>query len=489
MDSQELESTSELLILKTRDFHHHAINNIASQILKRSKNSLVDDHINISITLSRGRGDSCLALIRNIANEVSDDSFDISRRSPIFLAKLISILRLHEDDKYIEEAMNKIAASFRYSNAEQLLSTPTDTLKVILGGFCRHYKLKPVRRVIFDICAIVLDESTDLSDWPIETMDVLLRTLRSPYDDDIIQRAFRKIVAKLHCYDTELQKWSVQTIARVTKGVSHLRDYSSEEFVAQLAKIYMEKRDDDESTYGIMILSAICHLPIESSKIIKTAVKLASVLSNNAYSNMHKKGKLSLFWGITLLDFVVHDKWKKASSHLKTKDRIIKLTKTIPEIDQDTINQHPIFPAAWQLEFINITYFYRPHQLSHPKLLKGDNKAESDLEGNIYDLIKSSIPSLRINTNCRISQFPVDLLLSSRSMSTCLLVEADGPMHYFKGRSDKLHMLAKDRFMESVIQEKLSLKVIRINYHDAYKSKYRKQFIKKILAIFPNYTP
>ncbi|MDP0588811.1 MAG: hypothetical protein QS748_06285 [Candidatus Endonucleobacter bathymodioli] len=107
-DNQELELTAELLVLKTRDFHHHAINNIASQILKRSKNSLVDDHINISIILNRGRGDSCLALTRNIANEVNDNSFDISSRSPIFLAKLISILRIHEDDKYIEEAMNKI---------------------------------------------------------------------------------------------------------------------------------------------------------------------------------------------------------------------------------------------------------------------------------------------------------------------------------------------------------------------------------------------
>ncbi|MDP0588812.1 MAG: RAP domain-containing protein [Candidatus Endonucleobacter bathymodioli] len=320
-------------------------------------------------------------------------------------------------------------------------------------------------------------------------MDVLLRTIRSPYDDDMIQRAFRKIVAKLHCYDTELQKWSVQTIARVAKGVSRLRDYSSEKFIAQLAEIYMEKRNDDESMYGIMILSAICHLPIESSKIIKTSVKLASVLSNNAYSNMYKKDKLSLFWGITILDFVVHEKWKKASSHLKTKDRIIKLTKTISEIDQDTINQHPIFPADWQLEFINITYFYRPHQLNHPKSFKGDNKAESDLEGHIYDLIKASIPSLRINTNYRISQFPVDIFLSSRSMSTCLLVEADGPTHYFKGSSDKLHTLAKDRFIEFVLQEKLGHKVIRINYQDAYKSKCRKQFIKKILAVFPNYAP
>ncbi|MDP0588810.1 MAG: hypothetical protein QS748_06280 [Candidatus Endonucleobacter bathymodioli] len=68
-------------------------------------------------------------------------------------------------------------------------------------------------------------------------MEVLLRTIRSPCDDDIIQRAFRKIVAKLHCYDSELQKWSVQTIARVAKGVSRLRDYSSEKFIAQLAEI------------------------------------------------------------------------------------------------------------------------------------------------------------------------------------------------------------------------------------------------------------
>ncbi|MDP0588809.1 MAG: hypothetical protein QS748_06275 [Candidatus Endonucleobacter bathymodioli] len=57
-DNQELQITSELLIFKTRDFHHNAINNISSQILKRSKNSLVDDHIDISLILNRGNGDS-----------------------------------------------------------------------------------------------------------------------------------------------------------------------------------------------------------------------------------------------------------------------------------------------------------------------------------------------------------------------------------------------------------------------------------------------
>ncbi|MDP0588807.1 MAG: hypothetical protein QS748_06265 [Candidatus Endonucleobacter bathymodioli] len=491
-DNQELTITAELLVLKIRDFHHNAINNIAHQILHKSKKSLIDDYIDISKTLSRGRGDSCLALIRKIANEVNDDSFDVSSRSPIFLSKLVIILSKDHADKHVKKAITKIADCCIYKNSEQLLSVHTDALKVLVGGFCKHYELASVRRVIWHICEIVLDEKTDLSDWPIATMEVLLRALRSSSHDGTIQRAFRKIVATLHRPDTELQKWSVETIARVAKGVSRLRDYSSEKFIAQLTKIYMKKRHCDESRYGIMILSAICHLPIASSKIIKAAVKLASVLSNDAYSNMNKAHQLSLFWGITLLNFVVHEEWKKANTHLRTKTTITELTKTIPEIDQNTINKLPEFPAAWQLEFMNITHSHLPHQLNNIHLLKDYNKTESDseLEDTVYRLIKDSIPSLKIDTTYRLCTFPIDLLLRSRSMSKCLLVEVDGPQHYFKKDSgNSLYMVAKDRFIDFVLNKQLGYKVMRINYQEAHDYGCRKQFIQQILDIFPNYAP
>ncbi|MDP0588831.1 MAG: RAP domain-containing protein [Candidatus Endonucleobacter bathymodioli] len=492
-DNHELAITAELLSSKIRDFHHNAINNIACQILHKSKKSLVDDYIDISITLSRGRGDSCLALIRKIANEVSDDSFDISSRSPVFLSKLVRILSNDDTSRDVEKAINKIVDCCIYKNAEQLLSIHTDALKVLVSGLCKHYKLRAARRFIWHICGIILDESTDLSDWPIATMDVLLRTLSSTYQDETIQRAFRKIVATLHLPNTELQKWSVQTIARVAKGVSRFRDYSSEEFIAQLANIYMEKRDYNESRYGIMILSAICHLPIASSKIIKSAVKLASSLYNDTYSNMNKAHQLTLFWGITLLNFVVHEEWKKANTHRRTKYIITELTKKIPEIDQNTINQQPVFPTDWQLELMNIMHSYHPRRLNNIHLLKNDNKVESDscseLENTIYNWIKDSIPGLRIDTTYSLSEFPIDLLLRSKSRSKCLLVEVDGPQHYFKkDNSNRLYRVAKDRFIDFVLDEQLGYKVMRINYQESRDYEYRKQFIQQILAIFPNHT-
>ncbi|MDP0588815.1 MAG: hypothetical protein QS748_06315 [Candidatus Endonucleobacter bathymodioli] len=488
-DTKELLMLAELFISKSRAIHHNALDNISCHILHRSKNLLDDDYINIAVTLSRGKGDNCLALIRKIANEVRDDNFDISSRTPMFLSNLVRILSQDENDKYVGKAINKIADLFIYNNAEQLLSIPPNSLKIIIGGFSKHYKLTAVKSVIRNISRIVINESTNLSDWPIETMAVLLRTLSSSYDDSLIQIALRKIVAQLNRSDTELHKWSIMTLASVAKGVSNLRDYSSEKFIARLAKIYMKKRDDNENKYGSIILKAIYHLPIESSKIIKTAVKLASVLSHDAHSNTNtnKENKISLFWSIILLEFVVHDKWRKTDSHGKTKTEITKLTKTIHEIDQDPINQHSVFLAAWQREFINITYSQHAHPLDNITSLKHNNNSGSISEDHIYKLIKNKIPGLRVEKNCLLNLFPVDLLLSSRSKSKHVAVEVDGPQHFFKGSDNKVYRLAKDRFIDFIFENKLGYKVIRIDHWEAHDYECRKHFIQQILAVFPNY--
>ncbi|MDP0562866.1 MAG: hypothetical protein QS721_11295 [Candidatus Endonucleobacter sp. (ex Gigantidas childressi)] len=70
--------------------------------------------------------------------------------------------------------------------------------------------------------------------------------------------------------NTELQTWKLKTLALVAKGVSRLRDYSSGKFLTRLMEIYIGKRDDNENTYGMMILMAVYFLPLESNQIIQT---------------------------------------------------------------------------------------------------------------------------------------------------------------------------------------------------------------------------
>ncbi|MDP0588820.1 MAG: hypothetical protein QS748_06345 [Candidatus Endonucleobacter bathymodioli] len=479
-DTNHLEILAKIFSSNTRCFHHNAIDNIASQMIHKSKKLLIDNYINIALILNNSNGDNCLAFIKNIVLKVSDDSFYPSRCSPILLAKLVSILS-KEDNKYAEKALNKIANYFIHNNAEQLLSIPPDSLKMLIDGFSKHYKLQASGAFIRHISHIVIDENTDLSDWPIDTMEVILRTLNSSYDDELTQRVFRKIVAQLNLPDTELNNWSIKTLACVAKGVCRLRDYSSEKFITRLAKIYIKKRDHDESKYGITMLIAICDLPIKSRKTIKAAVKLASVLSKNACSNMDTANKVSLFWGITLLNFVVHEEGSKVNPHGKTKDRIVKLTKTIPKIHQDTT---PIFD--WKPEFINITHSDHAHKSSHISVSKYDNKSTSVLEDSIHKLIKTTIPSVNIDNNCCINKFPVDLFLRSGSKS--LLIEVDGPHHFFKYHNNILYSLAKDRFVDFVFEKKMDYEIMRINYEEENDDEHLKQFIQQILDIFPDYT-
>ncbi|MDP0588813.1 MAG: hypothetical protein QS748_06305 [Candidatus Endonucleobacter bathymodioli] len=334
--SKNLESwsTVDLAILaqvwspKTRGIHHKTINNIADQILNKSLQLPIVDYIDLAFAVSLSKGDHCLELIRCITKDVGDDIFDLSRLSPILLAKLVSIVN-QDDDKYAKKALSKITNYLISMDTEQWLNLPSDSLKLITNACCKHYKLTAVQSVLHNIFLLVIDDRIDLLDWPIDTLEVLIRTFHKPYHDDLIQRGYRKIVAQLNRPDTALRKWPINTLASVAKGVSNLRDYSSEEFIARLAKIYMEKRDRDETKYGITILLAICHLPIESEKIIKAAVKLSSVLYNTAYSNMDPVDRIYLFWVITLLDFVVHEEGRINTTET-TKTVIVELTKIIP---------------------------------------------------------------------------------------------------------------------------------------------------------------
>ncbi|MDP0588826.1 MAG: hypothetical protein QS748_06380 [Candidatus Endonucleobacter bathymodioli] len=483
-DIGDLAILAEVLSPKTKDLHHKAIDNIAGQILKKSIQLPIIDYIDLAFTVSLCKGEHCLELVRYISTEVADDSFDVSHLSPIFLAKLISIVST-DDEKYAEKALTKITNYLIYQNTEQLLNLPSDSLKLITHACSKHYNLTAVPSLLRHISFIVLNDRIDLSDWPIETLEVLLRTINSHDDDDLIQKSFRKIIARLNCPDTELRKWSINTLALVAKGVSRVRDYSSELFIARLAKMYIEKRDYDESKCGITILLAICNLPILSRKIIKPAVKLASILYNKAYSNMDDVDKISLFWTITLLDFVAHEKWMANASRI-TKTIITELTKIIPEMDQETINKHTIFFTEWQLEFINIMNSYREHESSNISLSECGNKSTSVLKDSIHRLIEIAISGLSIELNCSIYNFPIDFLLSSESIS--LLVNVDGPHNFFKDGHNRYYRLAKDRFVDFIFEKQLGYKVMRINDQKKHGCKFRRQFIQQIIAAFPNST-
>ncbi|MDP0588832.1 MAG: hypothetical protein QS748_06410 [Candidatus Endonucleobacter bathymodioli] len=481
----DLARLAKALSTKTRDIHHKAIDNIAGHILKKSIQFPIIDYIDLAFTVSLGKGDHCLEFIRYISNEVGDDSFYLLHLSPIFLAKLISIVS-KDDEKYAEKALNKITNCLIGQNTEQWLNLSSEYLKLIANACSKHYQLTTAISLLRHISFILINDRIDLSDWPIDTLEVLLRTLNSPDNDNLTQQSFKKIVAQLNLSDTKLRKWSINTLACVAKGVSRWRDYSSEEFIERLAHTYMKKRDYDESKHGITILLAICHLPIDSEKIIETATELALVLYNTADSNMDTEDKLSLFWAITLLDFVAHEEGRVNVSSI-TKDIIVELTKTIPEIDQDTINKHTIFLDEWQIEFINIMHSYRADKSSDISLSTYDHEPTSILEGDIHSLIKTTIPDLSVDINCRVNKFPIDILLSSRSKSDNVVVEVDGPQHVFKDSCNRQYRVAKDRFVDFVLDELLGYKVIRINHHEAHDHEYRKLFIQTILAIFPDY--
>ncbi|MDP0588828.1 MAG: hypothetical protein QS748_06390 [Candidatus Endonucleobacter bathymodioli] len=480
----DLATLTKVLSPRIKNLNHKAIDNIAGQMLSKSRQWHIAGYISLVLTVSICKGDNCLKLIRYISNTVRDDSFYLSRHSPIFLAKLLSIVS-QDDEKYAEKPINKITDYLISLDTQQWLHLSSESLKLIINACSKHYKLTAARSVLIHISHIVIDEKTDLSDWPIETMEVLLRTLHSSYDDDLIQRVFRKIVSRLNLPDTELKKWSIKTLACVAKGASRLRDYSSEKFIARLVKMYMKKRDNNESIYGTTMLLAICHLPIKSRKIIKASVKLASVLSQNIYSDMEKTHQLALFWSIILLDFVVHEEGSKINHHVETTDMIVELKKIIPEIDQDTIKKPTMFLAEWQLEFMSLAQSDLVHKSKYIHSSTPDNRSASVLEENIYRLIKTTVSGLSLNKCCLVNKFPIDLLLKSRSKS--LLVEVDGPHHFFKGSKNRLYRLAKDRFVDFIFEKQLGHTVMRINYKEAYDDEYRKQFIQHILAVFPNH--
>ncbi|MDP0588825.1 MAG: hypothetical protein QS748_06375 [Candidatus Endonucleobacter bathymodioli] len=482
-DTSDLSLLATALSPKNRDVHHTAIDNIAYHILNKPNQFSIGDYIDLSLIVSRGQGYHCLKLIRYISNEIAYNNFDLSHRSLIFLAKLVSIAS-KDDGEYAEKALNKITTYLIDKSMEQWLELPPESFKLIASACSKYYKLMTARHLLKHIVFIILYDLIDLSYWPIDTLDIVLRKLDGS-NDYLIQRSLRKIVAKLNLPDTTLREWSINTLARVAKGVSRLRDYSSEEFITRLTKMYMEKRNCDDIKYGMTILLAICHLPIASEKIIKEAVNLASVLYDNAYSNMTESDKISLFWAITLLDFVVHEEGRINTTET-TKTIIIELIKIIPKIKQNTINKHTKFLAAWQLEFINIMRSYRAHKSSDINISTYENRLTPEVNDHIHRLIKTKTSGFSVDTNCLINKFPTDCLLRSRSKS--LLVEVDGPHHFFHDSNNRRYRLVKDRFVDFVFEKQLDYKIIRIDYQEAYDYRCRKHLIQQILTVFPYHT-
>ncbi|MDP0562656.1 MAG: hypothetical protein QS721_10180 [Candidatus Endonucleobacter sp. (ex Gigantidas childressi)] len=465
--------------------HSSAIEQIASHMLHKPRDLCTDSYINLVNSLSKSRDRNCLEFTQKVTSDVSDNTLDLSHYSYISLAKLVTALCRH-NNKRIGKALHNIASFLLYNNPEQLLYLPPKHLKWILYRFGKQTKSKAVSGVIQHVSRALIKEDIHLSSWKIDTLEILLTTLNNSKQDDVLQQAFSKIVAELNRPKKELRKWSIPTLARVAKGVSNFRNYSSERLLARLAHVYLEKREENESTYGVNILSAICHLPIESSKIITVAVKLAAVLYKKSYANMTQEKKLSLFWGITILHFVVHEEWRKVDSNKKTKKKISKLKKIIPEINQHTTKRHTHVLNYWQEEFINIMNSNHRYKSNSIKLLKHNHTKKTVLKNHINKLIKKSVPYVDICTPCLIRGFPSDLLIQSGTK--CVLVEIDGPQHFFKDKDNNTHRLAKDRFVDFVIEQQLRYKIIRINYEEARDDECKSKFIQKIidaLAVAP----
>ncbi|MDP0562659.1 MAG: hypothetical protein QS721_10195 [Candidatus Endonucleobacter sp. (ex Gigantidas childressi)] len=458
---------------------HKALQNITRHILSKPEEWFLAHYIDTVYHLSRNGGDDDRILLENIAKKISDDSFNLSLYSSKSIANLVHILSDY-NNKYTEQALNKMAAFFMENKAEQLLSLPSGALSRTLSEFGKHYKLQKVGRLLINIAHFIVSGQINISDWPVGLLQVLLRILDSTNNDALIQQALRKIVDALDHDNAEPRNWSIHNLTGVIKGVSRLRHCSSEELITKLVKIYIEKRYDDEVISGVLILTAISQLPLKSKNIIKEGIKLATILYEKTYSIMSTENKLSLYWAITILHFVVLEDY--GNTHRKTRKRIIKLAKIIPKIDPDLINKHIRSISSWQLEFINIIYFNGANN-TDDTCFNRTNKAHSIMEKDVRAFIQSNTTNVTISSDRCIKGFPVDMYLSSQSR--CAIVEVDGPHHFFKDDMDRNCRVAKDRFVDFVLEGKLGYKVMRTSQMILYDNKYRDTFIRELKCIFP----
>ncbi|MDP0562867.1 MAG: hypothetical protein QS721_11300 [Candidatus Endonucleobacter sp. (ex Gigantidas childressi)] len=487
LDSWSMDNLQKLtrcLSTKSIDFQHNPTGNIALHMLSKPKYWFTGTYSQLAWSLSRGRNHYCRELMKSISDHISNDSFDLSNYSPTVLATFISILS-NENGESVEKALNKIAGFFIDNGVEQLLYLSSESLKRILDGFNGHYRLNNIACVIRSIAHIITDGKKDLSSWPLITLAILLRHIDSTHDDIIIQNTLRKIAAVLSHPSTELQSLTSLSMAHLAEGVSRLRDYSSEKLLTLLMKAYIDKEDYSDSSYGVKILMATCSLPLEANETIKTAIKLASVVADQAYSYMSTRHTLTFFWAITLFDFVAHEKGREVCTDTQTEDRLIKLTKMIPIIDQNEMHKYEPFLSHWQIEFINImnpVYTCKPKGLS---FLEHDNKSTSALEHNICTLIEKEFPALNIH-NHHSNTSLVNICVESESKS--LIIKIKEPTHFFKDDKNRIYRLAQDRFIDFILEKKLGHKVMRIDYDDAVDPECENNFIQDIKDFFPNHT-
>ncbi|MDP0562863.1 MAG: hypothetical protein QS721_11280 [Candidatus Endonucleobacter sp. (ex Gigantidas childressi)] len=487
LDSWSMDNLQKLtrrLGTKSRDFQHNPTGNIALHMLSKPKYWFTGTYAHLAWYLSRGQNHYCRELMKSISDQISNDSFDLSNYSPSVLASLLSILS-NVNGESVEKALNKIAGFFIDNGVEQLLYLPSEPLKRILDGFNRHYRLKNIACVIRSIAHIITDEKKDLSSWPVATLALLLRHFDSTHDDIIIQNTLRKVAAVLYHPSTELQSLRSYTIACLAEGISHLRDYSSEKLLTLLMAAYIDKEDYSESRCGVKILMAACSLPLEADETIKTAIKLASVVSDPPYSYMSTIHRPSLFWAITLFDFVAHEKGREVCTDTQTEDRLINLTKMIPIIGKNEMHEYEPLLSNWQIEFINIMnpdYTCKSKGLS---FFEHDDKSRSALEQNIHTLIEKEFTALNIH-NHHSNQSLVNVCAESESKS--LTIKIKEPTHFFKDDKNRIYRRAQDRFIDFILEKKLGYKVMRIDYDEAVDPECENDFIQDIKDFFPNQT-